>query len=89
MDKFKVVNERGNDATESQVFGYIAYQLMEMQIRKLIENGKVIVAGNEFTLTPEALEKLEGIKSHIANRWDKPIEAVKIVTKKSELQWEL
>jgi hypothetical protein len=28
MDNYKVVNEKGNEATESQIFGYIAHQLM-------------------------------------------------------------
>jgi len=88
MSNYKVVNQKGNEATESQVFGYIAYTLMTQSIDQLIEKGKVNVAGNEFTITAEALEKLEGIKSHIANRWDKPIEAVKIVTKKANLEWE-
>ena len=89
MDKFKVVNQNGNDATESQIFGYLAHQLMSQAIDQLIDKGAAKVAGQEFTITPEALIKLEGIKKHIAERWDKPIEAVKIVKKTTALDWEL
>ena len=89
MSQFKVVNQNGNNATESQVFGYIAYQLMTQAIDQLKEKGLVKVAGNEFTITEEALVKLEGIQKHIAERWNKPIKAVKIVEKTTELEWEI
>ena len=89
MSKFKVVNERGNEATESQIFGYIAHQLMTQAIDELKEKGLVKIAGNEFTITEEAIVKLDGIKKHIADRWDKPIKAVKIVQKTATLEWEI
>jgi hypothetical protein len=89
MDKFKVVNQNGNDATESQIFGYLAHQLMTQAIDQLIDKGAAKVAGQEFQITNEALIKLNGIKKHIAERWDKPIEAVKIVKKTTALDWEL
>ena len=89
MSKFKVVNERGNEATESQIFGYIAHQLMTQAIDELKEKGLVKIAGQEFTITEEALVKLDGIKKHIAERWDKPIKAVKIVQKTASLEWEI
>lgn len=89
MSQFKVVNQKGNEATESQVFGYIAYQLMAQAIDQLNEKGLVKVAGNEFTITEEARIKLEGIKKHIAERWDKPIKAVKIVERTADLEWEI
>ena len=87
MDNYKVVNERGNEATESQIFGYIAHQLMTQAIDELKEKGLVRIAGQEFTITEEALVKLDGIKKHIAERWDKPIRAVKIVEKTTDLDW--
>ena len=89
MSQFKVVNERGNEATESQIFGYIAHQLMTQAIDELKEKGLVKIAGNEFTITEEAIVKLDGIKKHIAERWDKPIKAVKIVEKTAALEWEI
>jgi hypothetical protein len=89
MDKYKVVNERGNEATESQIFGYIAHQLMTQAIDELKAKGLVKIAGNEFTITEEAIVKLDGIKKHIAERWDKPIKAVKIVEKTAALEWEI
>ena len=89
MDNYKVVNERGNEATESQIFGYIAHQLMSQAIDELKEKGLVKIAGNEFTITEEAIVKLDGIKKHIAERWDKPIKAVKIVEKTAALEWEI
>jgi hypothetical protein len=89
MDKYKVVNERGNEATESQIFGYIAHQLMSQAIDELKAKGLVKIAGNEFTITEEAIVKLDGIKKHIAERWDKPIKAVKIVEKTAALEWEI
>ena len=89
MDKFKVVNEKGNEATESQVFGYIAHKLMRQAIDQLIDKGTAKVAGNDFTITEEALVKLEGIKKHIADRWNKEIKAVKIVQKTAELEIEI
>ena len=89
MDKYKVVNERGNEATESQIFGYIAHQLMTQAIDELKAKGLVKIAGNEFTITEEAIVKLDGIKKHIAERWDKPIKAVKIVEKTATLEWEI
>ena len=89
MDKFKVVNEKGNEATESQVFGYIAHKLMSQAIDQLIDKGTAKVAGNDFTITEEALVKLEGIKKHIADRWNKEIKAVKIVQKTAELEIEI
>jgi len=87
MDNYKVVNERGNEATESQIFGYIAHQLMSQAIDELKEKGLVKIAGQEFTITEEALVKLDGIKKHIAERWNKPIRAVKIVEKTTDLDW--
>ena len=84
MDKYKVVNEKGNEATESQIFGYIAHQLMSQAIDQLKDKGSVKVAGQEFTITEEA----DGIKKHIADRWDKPIKAVKVVQKTAALEWE-
>jgi len=87
MDNYKVVNERGNEATESQIFGYIAHQLMTQAIDELKEKGLVKIAGNDFTITEEAIVKLDGIKKHIAERWDKPIRAVKIVEKTTDLDW--
>lgn len=89
MDKYKVVNEKGNEATESQIFGYIAHQLMAQAIDQLKEKGLVNVAGQDFAITAEAVIKLDGIKKHIAERWDKPIEAVKIVKKTAALEWKL
>lgn len=89
MDKYKVVNEKGNEATESQIFGYIAHQLMTQAIDELKEKGLVKIAGNEFTITEEAIVKLDGIKKHIADRWNKPIKAVKIVQKTAALEWEI
>ncbi len=89
MDKYKVVNEKGNEATESQIFGYIAHQLMTQAIDELKEKGLVKIAGNEFTITEEAIVKLDGIKKHIADRWNKPIKAVKIVEKTATLEWEI
>ena len=89
MDKYKVVNERGNEATESQIFGYIAHQLMTQAIDELKEKGLVKIAGQEFTITEEALVKLDGIKKHISERWNKPIKAVKIVQKTASLEWEI
>ena len=89
MDNYKVVNERGNEATESQIFGYIAHQLMTQAIDELKEKGLVKIAGQEFTITEEALVKLDGIKKHIAERWNKPIKAVKIVQKTASLEWEI
>jgi len=89
MDNYKVVNEKGNQATESQIFGYIAHQLMSQAIDELKEKGLVKIAGNEFTITEEAIVKLDGIKKHIAERWDKPIKAVKIVQKTASLEWEI
>ena len=87
MENYKVVNERGNEATESQIFGYIAHQLMSQAIEELKEKGLVKIAGQEFTITEEALVKLDGIKKHIAERWNKPIRAVKIVEKTTDLDW--
>ena len=89
MSQFKVVNEKGNEATESQIFGYIAHQLMAQAIDELKAKGLVKIAGNEFTITEEAIVKLDGIKKHIADRWDKPIKAVKIVEKTAALEWEI
>jgi len=89
MDKFKVVNEKGNEATESQIFGYIAHKLMAQAIDQLIDKGTAKVAGNDFTITEEALVKLEGIKKHIADRWNKEIKAVKIVQKTAALEIEI
>ena len=89
MENYKVVNEKGNEATESQIFGYIAHQLMTQAIEELKEKGLVKIAGQEFTITEEALVKLDGIKKHIAERWDKPIKAVKIVQKTASLEWEI
>ena len=89
MDKFKVVNEKGNEATESQIFGYIANKLMSQAIDQLIDKGTAKVAGNDFTITEEALVKLEGIKKHIADRWNKEIKAVKIVQKTAALEIEI
>ena len=89
MDNYKVVNEKGNEATESQIFGYIAHQLMTQAIDELKEKGLVKIAGNEFTITEEAIVKLDGIKKHIAERWNKPIKAVKIVQKTAALEWEI
>ena len=89
MSQFKVVNEKGNEATESQIFGYIAHQLMTQAIDELKEKGLVKIAGNEFTITEEAIVKLDGIKKHIADRWNKPIKAVKIVEKTATLEWEI
>lgn len=89
MDNYKVVNEKGNEATESQIFGYIAHQLMTQAIDELKEKGLVKIAGNEFTITEEAIVKLDGIKKHIADRWDKPIKAVKVVQKTAALEWEI
>ena len=89
MENYKVVNEKGNEATESQIFGYIAHQLMTQAIDELKEKGLVKIAGNEFTITEEAIVKLDGIKKHIAERWDKPIKAVKIVQKTASLEWEI
>ena len=89
MSQFKVVNEKGNEATESQIFGYIAHQLMTQAIDELKEKGLVKIAGNEFTITEEAIVKLDGIKKHIADRWNKPIKAVKIVQKTADLEWEI
>ena len=89
MDNYKVVNEKGNEATESQIFGYIAHQLMSQAIEELKEKGLVKIAGQEFTITEEALVKLDGIKKHIAERWNKPIKAVKIVQKTASLEWEI
>ena len=89
MDKYKVVNEKGNEATESQIFGYIAHQLMAQAIEQLKDKGSVKVAGQEFTITAEAVIKLDGIKKHIADRWDKPIKAVKVVQKTASLEWEI
>ena len=89
MDNYKVVNERGNEATESQIFGYIAHQLMSQAIEELKEKGLVKIAGNDFTITEEAIVKLDGIKKHIAERWNKPIKAVKIVQKTASLEWEI
>jgi len=89
VENYKVVNEKGNEATESQIFGYIAHQLMTQAIDELKEKGLVKIAGQEFTITEEALVKLDGIKKHIAERWDKPIKAVKIVQKTASLEWEI
>jgi hypothetical protein len=49
----------------------------------------VKIAGQEFTITAEAVIKLDGIKKHIADRWDKPIKAVKVVQKTAALEWEI
>ena len=89
MNDYKVVNEKGNEATESQIFGYIAHQLMSQAIDQLKDKGTVKVAGQEFTITAEAVIKLDGIKKHIADRWDKPIKAVKVVQKTASLEWEI
>ena len=89
MSNYKVVNEKGNEATESQIFGYIAHKLMAQAIDQLIDKGTAKVAGNDFTITEEALVKLEGIKKHIADRWDKPIKAVKVVQKTAALEIEI
>tara|TARA_R110000796_G_scaffold10997_1_gene36759 strand:+ start:256 stop:525 length:270 start_codon:yes stop_codon:yes gene_type:complete len=89
MDNYKVVNDKGNEATESQIFGYLAHQLMQQAIDQLIEKGAAKVAGQDFTITEEAVVKLEGIKKHIADRWDKPIKAVKVVQKSQALEWEI
>jgi len=89
MDKYKVVNANGNEATESQIFGFIAHQLMTQAIDQLKDKGSVKVAGQEFTITAEAVIKLDGIKKHIADRWDKPIKAVKVVQKTASLEWEI
>ena len=89
MDNYKVVNSQGNEASESQIFGYIAHQLMAKVVVELKEKGSVKVAGQEFAITTEAVAKLDGILKHIADRWDKPIEAVKIVKKTAALEWEI
>ena len=60
---------------------------MSQAIDELKEKGLVRIAGNDFTITEEAIVKLDGIKKHIAERWDKPIRAVKIVEKTTELDW--
>ena len=88
MDNYKVVNQKGNEATESQIFEYIAYTMMAQSIEQLKEKGKVTIMGEEFTITPEAIIKLDGMTKHIADRWDTPIEAVKVVKKKAALEWE-
>ena len=88
--EFKIVNSAtGNDATESQVFGYIAFKLMSQAIDQLTEKGEVVLNGNRFELTEEALGKLNGMKSHIAKRWDKPVKPEKIVRKSADLEWEI
>lgn len=85
MKDYKIVNALGNDATPRQVFGYVAYQLMEVKIRQLMERGKVSVNGIPFIMDEGAKEKLEGMLSHIQNRWDAPVRPEKIVRKTAEL----
>jgi len=89
MSKFKVVNERGNEATESQIFGYLAYKLMVQSVEDLIEKGTAKVAGEDYKMTEEAQVKLEGIIKHISERWNKRIKAVKIVEETADLDWEI
>ena len=86
---YKVVNKDGNEATKNQIFGYIAYQMMSASIDQLIDAGKVTIKGEVFTIDEKALEKLEGMKNHIQTRWDNPIEAVKVVKKKADLEWSI
>ena len=85
MAEFKIVNAQGNEATPRQVFGYVAYQLMTAQIVQLMEKGKVTINGVPFTMDEGAQEKLEGMLSHIENRWDAPVKPEKIVRKTAEL----
>lgn len=85
MADYKIVNSEGNEATTRQIFGYVAFQLMDVRIRKLIEEGKVNVNGIEFIMDEGAKEKLEGMRSHIANRWDSPIKPEKIIRKSADL----
>lgn len=87
MKKYKVVNEKGNEATESQVFGVAAYKAMEKALTELVEKGELNIAGNEYKLTDEALTKIEGIKKHISDRWNKEIKAVEIVQKEAVIEW--
>lgn len=85
MKDYKIVNAQGNDATPRQVFGYVAYQLIEAKIRQLMEKGKVTINGVPFTMDEGAKEKLEGMLSHIQNRWDAPVKPEEIVRKTAEL----
>lgn len=86
MADYKIVNMLGNDATARQVFGYVAYQMMEVKIRQLMERGKVTINGVPFTMDEGAKEKLEGMLSHIQNRWDAPVKPEKIVRKTADLE---
>ena len=89
MENYKVVNSKGNEATESQIFGYLAYKLMLQSVEDLIEKGTAKVAGNDFTITEEAQVKLEGMIKHISQRWNTPVKAVKIIQKTEALEWEI
>jgi len=87
MDKFKIVNAQGNDATTRQVFGYRAYIEMTKALTEVLNTESLTINGNTFTIDEGAREKLEGMLSHIQNRWDAPIKPVKIVEKTADLEW--
>lgn len=85
MKDYKIVNMEGNDATTRQVFGYAAFTQMAKAIVQVKEAGKVTINGVVFTMDDKAIEKLDGMLAHIANRWDSPVKPEKIVRKTAEL----
>jgi len=87
MANYKIVNAQGNDATTRQVFGYRAYIEMTKALTEVLNTESLTINGNTFTIDEGAKEKLEGMLSHIQNRWDAPIKPVKIVEKTADLEW--
>lgn len=87
MANYKIVNAQGNEATTRQVFGYKAYVEMTKAIANVLQTESLTINGNTFTMDEGAREKLEGMLTHIQNRWDAPIKPVKIVEKTADLEW--
>lgn len=96
MSNFKIVkvgayDAKGNpkEATANEIFGYLAFQVMAQALDQLAERESVTINGMVVKADDKVKEKLEGIKNHIAGRWNHPIDVQKVVTKSAELSIEL
>lgn len=85
--KVGAVDAKGNSklATNNEVFGYLAYLKMTEALDALLEKESANINGIVVPLDDKAKEKLEGIKNHIAGRWNNPIDVEKVVRKTAEL----
>ena len=96
MSDFKIVkvgavDAQGNskEATPNEIFGFLAYNVMAQALDTLIEKESVNINGIIVQRDDKVLEKLEGIKNHIAGRWNNPIDVEKVIRKTAELKIEL